>query len=449
VARKKAPAKTEVDTETPKTDETLPASDAEDTVGDDTLGGKDTLVDTVEVDDSLSTDANDTTDTAGDTIGTDADSIELPEPDRDDQPDTANSLASEDDSIATERDDTPADITPSDFDAEHQTDATATPTVTPTPAEPSGSRGGFFPMVLGGVIAAAIGFAAALGMGGAIPGMGGTAALDERVTSQDQAIADLQDSVGAIDLSDVQATTETNTNAIAELSDRIDGVVSQFDDLAARVTQLEETSITESVSESARAAYEEELARLEEAMRQQREEVEGMVAEAESIRNTAAARSSETQARAAVTNILAALNDGEDFAEPLDQLAETGTEIPQPLTENAEGVATLADLRETFPEAARQALAVTRGAGNTSVGDFFKTQLGVRSLSPKEGDDPDAVLSRAEAAVAAGDIPAALTEIEALPPEAMAELSDWKTAAETRLATVEAANGLMTELNSN
>lgn len=442
MARKKAPAKTEVADETTAPEETLPATGGDETPAD-TLTSDDTLGDDTPADDSLGMDPVAAT-------PDDTDSIDLPEPDREDEPDTTSAVAMEDDRIEPEREDTPADITPADYDAEDQPGATSTPESASVPvpvAEPK--RSPVLPMVLGGVIAAAIGFAAALGLGGAIPGLGGTSALDERVTAQDQAISDLQTSVGAIDLGDVQAAAETNTNAIAELSDRISGVSTRLDDMTARMEELENTSIAESVSEDARAAYEEELARLQEAMRQQREDVQGMVAEAEEIRNTAAARSSETQARAAVTNILAALNNGEGYADPLAQLAETGTEIPQPLTDNAEGVASLSDLRESFPEAARQALAATRGAGNGSVGDFFRTQLGVRSLSPKEGNDPDAILSRAEAAVTAGDLPTALTEIDALPAEAQAELADWTAAAETRLATVSAANGLMTELNSN
>ncbi|WP_407493827.1 COG4223 family protein [Pseudooceanicola sp. MF1-13] len=466
MARKKAPAKTEVDSETPKTDDTLPATDADATAtvadASDTLPAEteDTTPPAAEGDDTppvadstdtLPGESDDTvsSDTSGDTGGDTTDSIDLPEPSQDDEPDTSTTVAYGDDPLdidgQAEREDTPADITPNDYDAEKPVTAGTEPSpenaATPAPVVTE-KRGGFFPMVLGGIIAAAIGFAAALGLGGQIPGLGGSSELTDQVAAQDQTIADLQEAVGSIDLSEIQTMAEDNSAALSELSD-------QLSSLTARVEQLEETAITQSVSEEARAAYEEELARLQEAMRQQREEVQNMVTEAESLRNTAAARSSETQARAAVTNILAALNNGDSYAEPLEQLTDTGTQIPQVLSDNVDGVPTLADLRDSFPDAARDALAVTRGAGNGSVTDFFKTQLGVRSLSPKDGNDPDAVLSRAEAAVAAGDIPTALTEIQALPQEAQAELADWRTAAETRLATVEAANGLMTELNTN
>ncbi|MEC7794755.1 MAG: hypothetical protein VX791_14670 [Pseudomonadota bacterium] len=378
------------------------------------------------------------------------DSIDLPEPDRDeafgdDAPDTATTVAGEDDRIDTDGEDTGGADTP----------AEDTPPILEKPEEVTREvvvekRGGFLPLALGGVVAAGLGFAAALGTGGAIPGLGGNADLQAKIEAQEQVIAELRAAIPpAADLAPVTAATETNVAAIAELSDRVEGIALQLVELTDRMAEVEKAPIEGGVSDQAISAYEAELTRLQDAMRQQREEVEGMVAQAEAMKADAAARSSETQARAAVTRVLSALDNGDGFAEALDDLSATGTQIPDALSANAEGVATLSDLRADFPEAARNALAVTRGAGNSSVGDFFRTQLGVRSLNPREGDDPDAVLSRAEAAVAQGDLSTALTEIKALPEPARAELADWTARAETRLAATEAANGLLTELNSN
>ena len=55
-------------------------------------------------------------------------------------------------------------------------------------------------------------------------------------------------------------------------------------------------------------------------------------------------------------------------------------------------------------------------------------------MAPRDGTDPDAVLSRAEAAVNTGDLPAALSELAALPPEAVAAAALWRGQAELRLA---------------
>jgi hypothetical protein len=40
---------------------------------------------------------------------------------------------------------------------------------------------------------------------------------------------------------------------------------------------------------------------------------------------------------------------------------------------------------------------------------FVQGQVGGRAVAPREGDDPDAVLSRVQAAVSAGDLEAALS----------------------------------------
>ena len=64
----------------------------------------------------------------------------------------------------------------------------------------------------------------------------------------------------------------------------------------------------------------------------------------------------------------------------------------------------------------------------------MRSQTGARSLTPREGTGPDAVLSRAEAAVNTGDIATALAELAALPPEAVTAAASWRAQAELRLA---------------
>ena len=75
--------------------------------------------------------------------------------------------------------------------------------------------------------------------------------------------------------------------------------------------------------------------------------------------------------------------------------------------------------------------------------------MGVRSLAPREGDDPDAILSRAQAAVTAGEIEGALAEIVMLPPDGQSAMTDWVTAARARLDALAAASGLAETLNIN
>ena len=69
---------------------------------------------------------------------------------------------------------------------------------------------------------------------------------------------------------------------------------------------------------------------------------------------------------------------------------------------------------------------------------FLQSQVGGRSLEPREGDDPDAILSRAEADVQAGDISAALRELDNLPSAAQAVMAPWVEDANARLSATDA-----------
>ena len=67
-------------------------------------------------------------------------------------------------------------------------------------------------------------------------------------------------------------------------------------------------------------------------------------------------------------------------------------------------------------------------------------------MTPKDGDDPDAILSRAEAAVRQGKLSEALAEISKLSTDAQAQMSEWMDAAKTRVAASDAVNSLLNEL---
>ncbi|MGL4320847.1 MAG: COG4223 family protein, partial [Paracoccaceae bacterium] len=81
------------------------------------------------------------------------------------------------------------------------------------------------------------------------------------------------------------------------------------------------------------------------------------------------------------------------------------------------------------------------------VSSFLRSQTGARSLSPREGDDPDAVLSRIEAALAAGSVADAFALMPALPEVSQAAMAEWVASAQLHLdgqqalATLTAAVG--------
>ena len=99
------------------------------------------------------------------------------------------------------------------------------------------------------------------------------------------------------------------------------------------------------------------------------------------------------------------------------------------------------------------ALSVARASGvdegQQGLGSFLKRSLGARSVAPREGNDPDAVLSRAEAAINSGDLAAALSELVTLPEEAQSAIADWRTAADARVAARSAADALSQRLTAD
>jgi hypothetical protein len=224
--------------------------------------------------------------------------------------------------------------------------------------------------------------------------------LEADLGALDADLSDLTDSVGALD-----TRLGRNEAAMTDLSDRI------------------------SQAEAASAAAAEEARTAAEAL-------------AEARSRAAAA---ETQARAgeAVAALDRALDAGAPFAEELSALETLGIAAPEPLAQAAtDGLPSLASLRESFPEAARAALSAARDQGLVEDGGgvvgFLRGQLGVRSVVPREGDDADAVLSRAGRQLDQGNLDAALAEIAALPDPAQAAMSGWIAQART-LAEAEAA----------
>jgi hypothetical protein len=182
--------------------------------------------------------------------------------------------------------------------------------------------------------------------------------------------------------------------------------------------------------------------------------VRGIVAEALAAWEADAAeklRAETTQAEAAAARAAAlaqltqAAGTGAPYAQALPAL---GADLPAIVTKYAE--TGLPPLSTGFADAARRALdAALRAAPGAGMGErflsFLRIQTGARSLTPQDGDDPDAILSRAEAAVGQGDAQKALDEVAALPPEAQAELAEWRALAQDHLDFAAALQALSEE----
>ena len=201
---------------------------------------------------------------------------------------------------------------------------------------------------------------------------------------------------------------------------------------------------SEAQAENARLGN--QLSEAREQIQALRAENEGLSAELEELRAALAlveadrGMSNEQMAARAGNAIAAALIQGKPFEADLAVLKEaTGEDIPPALAlVSAEGAIPEMQLLKEFPDLARLALVdALKAKSDGNVGaraiDFVKLQLGARTVAPKEGDDPDAILSRAQAAVDESDLKSALVEVESLSGPASEVFKDWQRAARARV----------------
>ncbi|MCB2128702.1 MAG: hypothetical protein KDE03_06400 [Rhodobacteraceae bacterium] len=387
-----------------------------------------------------------------------------------------------------------SDGEPADENAPDKAEASATGSgngseVAPSPgakAHPP-RRGGGFPLLLGGGIAAGIGAAAMLYVGPKI--WPPAPAID--VSPMAQEIADQSARIDAIsgEVSKLSAdaglagsaqaeAANTLANDIAGLKESLSGldqrlasIEAAMSTLDARLAEVEKRPAADgSASATALEAFGREMDRLRAEIADQKAAAEKILAdiartgdaaaaristaeaEAQQLREEAVAISQETARQTAISRIAAAMDSGSPLESSLADLAASGVEVPSALADQAQGVPTLAALRSAFPPAARQALqaSLKSEAGDSTwnrLTAFIRSQSGARSLTPRAGDDPDAVLSRAEAALVAGDLPLALQELEGLPPAGRDAMAEWAGRVERRLAASAALADLTATIN--
>ena len=333
---------------------------------------------------------------------------------------------------------TPDDAPPPEPDVPHRPK--------PEPQRTEKRQSVFLPMLLGGLIAGGIGY------GIAYMQFGQTATADiDGLRSQ---IETLQADAANAPPPDLSAVTQE----IADLRTSVDDRIAALTDQVAQASQ-QAPAIGEQAQEQAVAQLSDQIAAQQAELEQQRADLQAQLdatrAEAEAIQQEAVDAARDEMARAALARVQGAIESGAAMQEPLDDLGSALTDpVPDALTAVAEGAPTLATLRESFPDVAREALAAARAAGEAgdsagAFGSFLRNQLNVRSVAPREGTSADAILSRAEDALRSGRLNDALAEIATLPPSARAAMSDWTTQAEARAAAVDAADQLDASLTAN
>jgi hypothetical protein len=339
---------------------------------------------------------------------------------------------------------TPEPVT-EDSPTESETENWSQDALVPVPMQPA--RPSTLALFIGGVVAALLGFLAARAevLDPLLPpGMRAKVvdeAVLEKLDATERRLTQLEATVAALPEPQPPAQAPEPVDLTA-IDDQLLTLTARLDTLVAR-PPVEAEVPTEALDAA--------LADLRKTAEAQQAEIDRLLADARLVREDAQASANATLARAAITRIQSAVDSGAPFTAALSDLEQTGqTEIPEELRNVAEtGVTPLATLQSEIPDAARSALAAARLQDNGGgLGSFFQRQLGLRSIEPREGSDPDAVLSRIEAAVRAGRLGDALAEAETLPEGARAALGPWIEQARMRHDAVTAANVLAERLSA-
>lgn len=157
----------------------------------------------------------------------------------------------------------------------------------------------------------------------------------------------------------------------------------------------------------------------------------------------------------AIGNLNSRLNTSAPYAEQLAavrQLAAGRPALNEPLatlqTDAGTGIPTPAELANRFAGLSGKALAAIHGETDTGLLGEALSQLQSlvtirRAPGEIEGDDPPALLARAEYLLRQGDVSGAYTLTQRLPAAAGPVLADWRRMAEARIAADEAVAALI------
>lgn len=364
--------------------------------------------------------------------------------------------------------------TPVELTAEHAVDppevepevADESPAPVPLPPAPTPAprRGGVLSLIFGGGVAALLGAGAAIyalpqvpqeWARYVLPTQAEDSGLQATIAQQQSQIAQLTQDLAAVktapgpapDLSGVQS-------ALDEAVTSVQGMQASLDALTARVGALEQgggvpadgaglqaqiDALKAAVQQagSAQSVTQEQIAA---AAAEAKARIDEAEAQAAKLRAESEATAKRAMAQAAAARVAAAFDSGAPLAPALADAEAAGLAVPDLLKGE---IPTLAAVQTEFAEAARQALVLSRketagGSMGEKIGAFLLAQTGARSLEPKEGNDPDAVLSRAQAAVDAGNLDVALSEITALPASGQAALQSWAALAGQRATAAKA-----------
>lgn len=372
----------------------------------------------------------------------------------------------------TEQPEVPAPEAEAQVSEDKPTPWEAKPQAEPAPVAPQvvektvvQRKAGFVPTVIGGIIAAALGYGAAtytdvLNGDDAQQQAALTAALDEL---RAQGVANAKALEGA-DLAALSQSLTILEDKVNTIQSSLSGYGDQIATYESRLDAIEKLPLAQAVSPEAIAAYERELEELRVTISEQKDAVSAQGAEMREILSQAKASEASAEVKAQLAASRSALSDlssrlqaGKPYGDALAVLVGNGVNVPDAVAAAAaEGVPGLSSLIADFPPVAREALKLARSLPalegeeppKKGIGSFLQNALGARSTTPQEGSSPDAVLSRVEAAVKSADLDSAMSEIASLPEPVQAVMADWMGRVDLRRNALAGAAVLAQELNN-
>ena len=176
--------------------------------------------------------------------------------------------------------------------------------------------------------------------------------------------------------------------------------------------------------------------------------IEALAAQVESIAADLSTAGSAQSRSIAMIGVRAAAETGAPYGLLLLEAGFEEADLPEIVRAHQEvGIATISELRESFPEASRAAVRAAEMAPGPDgvaggIGSLLRSIFQVRPLTPIEGDDPPALLSRAEALVRANQLRDAIEVLDALPEAGRLAMEAWLDRANARLNVLEALDGM-------
>lgn len=278
------------------------------------------------------------------------------------------------------------------------------------------------------------------------------AAVEAAETRLSAEIAAAKADAGTVDLTAVdqrlaalEATLEGQATELGSLKEQIAGTAGQLSEEAlGRIDAYKgEVEALRGEMASVRETVGTFSSRVEDVEGRAGREVEAAQARVAEIQEKADSEMTAAEAATGIASIRAAIAGGQPFAAPLAAVSSDAAPAPAGLSDAAEsGVATLAQLRESYPDAAHAAIraSVMASSGSGVLARsraFLEAQISSRSLTPRTGQGTDAVLSRMEDRLRQDDLDGVLAEAGNLPSEAAAAMGDWLAAARKRAAAVD------------